>query len=227
MATFFLRKKFFYPFFTVIFTSIVLTSVSYSALLLNRTRISIATSFYFLVTKKQHIEASAEFIKLQGGAGYLLREKDVDYIVFSVYLNEEDAASVCANLMHFDEDVKLFPVQINALYFNTKTPAQIDLYCNALNMLKEYMSIIEKCILLLMEGETQENVKNILFSTQKHLEFLSHSFNTTYEEFAVACNHTAQLIADCINKVVFVADLRYILCSMAGEYIALCKLFSV
>ena len=57
-------------------------------------KVSISAQFHFLVSEDTRIEASAEFIKLEGGAGYLLRENGRDYVVLSVYLDKVDGLAV-------------------------------------------------------------------------------------------------------------------------------------
>ena len=57
-------------------------------------KVDLKASFHFLVLEEKSVEAGAEFIKLEGGAGYILRYDGKDYAVLSVYLSQEDASAV-------------------------------------------------------------------------------------------------------------------------------------
>jgi hypothetical protein len=54
-------------------------------------KVALDVEFHFLVSEEKSVEAGAEIMKLEGGAGYILRYKDKEYAVLSVYLSQEDA----------------------------------------------------------------------------------------------------------------------------------------
>ncbi len=101
---------------TVCFTSICFV---YAWFLSRAKEVEIMTGFFYLVREETNVEVGIEFVKLEGGAGYLLRQNGQDYVVLSVYLNEKDGIAVQTNLSG-DKETQLVYVGVDTLYFKTQ-----------------------------------------------------------------------------------------------------------
>ena len=205
----------------------VAISLLYSVSISTRKRVSITTTFYFLVKSDMHVAASVELIQIQGGAGYLLNRNKNEYVVLSVHLNEEDAVVTSLSVTNLEQDVVLLVEQVNVLYFRFRDRGGMEIYCNALNVFKEYMRVLENVITLLEDGETQERIKDFLTPIIKQLNILTGVYRSSYKDFSNICNSIAKMLNDNIQGIVFVKDLRYTLCAMADGYLSLCKAFAV
>ena len=198
------------------------------ALFLSRAKsVEIKTGFFYLVREETNVEVGAEFVKLEGGAGYLLRQNGKDYVVLSVYLQEEDSLAVQANLTD-GEDTQLLYAGVDALYFKTyREKKNAAVYVGALEVLREYMGVFDGVIGLLEDGATQESVKRILLPLSRQLSYLSQEYAESYPDFSSVCQRYAKRIEEYCAEILFVGDLRYELCAMTGEYLSLANEFSL
>ena len=227
MSMLFLGKNVLKRLVSCICTFFVAASLFYSINLSTRTRVSITTTFYFLVKSEMHVAASVELIQMQGGAGYLLNKGNDEYVVLSVHLTEDDATVTALTVSNLGQNVALLVEQVNALYFRFNDRNHTEFYCNALNVFKGNMYVLENIINLLDEGEVQTQIKYLLSTILKRLNFLAECYKSTYKEFSNTCNSIAKMLNNNIQGVVFAKDLRYILCAMADGYLKLCKAFAI
>lgn len=226
MTTFFLRKKLI-SIISIIFSLIfVMLSLVYAGFMTQVKVLEFQTTFYFLVSETLSVEASTEFIKLEGGAGYLLEYGGREYIILSVYTNEEEGESVCSALSTMGRQVKLLPISIYRLYFKGKQKQSVSMYVSALKSIKEYIFILHQCIILLDNGATQEGIKRILTPVQKHFARQSCLFQDKYTEYANLCDCVGEELQQ-INQTVFARDLRYLTCGMVDGFFKLCKQFEL
>lgn len=185
------------------------------------------TQFHFLVSEDTNIEASAELIKLEGGAGYLLREKGRDYVVLSVYLNKKDGLAVQEVLANQNTQTRLISVSVGNLIFRgIKEQKNSDVYIGALQSLYGCLNVLEETVARLEKGMTQEKTKGILSQLKEQLSFMSEVYASSYPSFS---SFSAQ-VADKIEKekegVVYVSKLRYLLCETVEGYLEFVKEFS-
>lgn len=188
----------------------------------------LGVSFFYLVTDDTHVEAGAEFIKIEGGAGYLLRYENVDYAVLSVYFNELDGYAVQASLTAKGEKVQLIEISISKLYFKNKEEKQnANIYVGALNMLYDYMTVLNECMVRLDKGATQESTKRILQPLERQLAYTSEQYAGKYPKFSRICKEAAETLCELNAKTLFAKDIRYLLCELSEKYVALASDFSI
>lgn len=203
-------------------------AVVWSANVLQTKTVEIGRNYYFLVSDDTHIQASAEFARLDGGAGYLLKYGDKDYVALSVYLDEEDGITVQRSLAETGEKTKLLCVGVQTLYFQTKKEKKnAHRYIGAFDCLQGCMSVLEECISRLEKGLTQEKCKRILSELKKQFCFLSKDYGVQYAAFGSLCDDTAKRLETLLSDTVYAKDLRYLLCELAERSVALASAFSV
>ncbi len=200
-------------------------SVFYAWDITRAKKVSHQKNFYYLVREEENVEVSAEFAKLEGGAGYLLEEEEGQYVALSVYLNEEDAQAVLEGLQS-EKAVRLLPKGIENLYFKGKDKRKSTLYVNALRTLEGYMSVLNECIARLEKGETQENCKRILQILERQFAYAQEEYEG-YPAFATSCGEWSDTLREMGEETVYVKDLRYLLCGQVERYLQLCESFSI
>ncbi len=227
MSTFFLRKKgmcYVAWGLSVLFTVFVML---YSVMLSQTRVVDVRTAFYFLVSEETHVEAGAEFVKLEGGAGYLLSCDGKGYAVFSVYLKEEDGLAVQAALSESGKAAQLLPIFIDCLFFKGADRKKENIYLSALNCLKEYAQVFAACASHLEKGIPQERIKRILLPAQNQLKALSKSYKKTFAAFSKLCKRLSEQLVAYNSNILYARDLRYLLCSTAVGYLELCETFAL
>ncbi|MBE5740273.1 MAG: hypothetical protein E7352_01055 [Clostridiales bacterium] len=198
------------------------------ALFLSRAKtVEVNRGFFYLVRAETNVEVGVEFVKLEGGAGYLIRQNGIDFVVLSVYLSENDALSVQAN-MQSGEKTPIMYVGVKTLYFKTrKEKKNADVCVGALDVLYGYIGVFNDVIARLEDGATQESVKRILSPIGRQFAFLSTKYTQMYPAFAFFCRGVSERIERYCEKILFVGDLRYELCAMTEGYLTLARAFSI
>ncbi|MBQ8229580.1 MAG: hypothetical protein IJZ32_02665 [Clostridia bacterium] len=208
--------------------SFTLGAVVLSARVMQTKTVEIGQNYYFLVSDGTHIQASAEFARLDGGAGYLLQYDGEDYVALSVYLDEQDGQTVQKSLAETGEKTKLLRVGVQTLYFQTKKEKKnANMYIGAFDCLQGCMSVLEECISRLEKGLTQEKCKRILSDLKKQFSFLSKDYGVQYAAFGSLCDDTAKRLETLLSDTVYAKDLRYLLCELVEKSVALASAFSV
>ena len=227
MRTEFFHKKYIHVIcaFCVLF---VLCAALYATALRAVKVVELYHSFYFLVTDDTHVEAGAAFVKLEGGAGYLLSYDDKEYVVLSVYLREREGETVQAALAQNGETTKLLRLSVDKLYFKRQEDKnRANTYVSALRTLYSQMSVLSECISRLEKGMTQQACKRIITPLSRQLSHLSEIYQETYPTYANVCKRAAEDLLLLQEKTVYTRDLRYVLCCLAVDYVALGERFSL
>ncbi len=181
--------------------------------------------FYFLTAEDERVEASAEFLKWEGGAGYLLSFDGEEYAAISVYSSEEQGESVRASLLASGKKTKLVKAGVKSLYFRGKERSKAGLYVSALKALREYMSVLSGCIDRLEQGMTQERCKELLSMLERQYAQAEKTYEG-YPAFANVCKYTYGELSAAAKKTVYLKDLRYLLCWQAERYLEMCSRFA-
>ena len=224
MSVFFLRKK---AVLCVVFIlSFVVTASSlFYALIIGRAQVyKHNQTFYFLVSQNPHIEASSLTIKAENGAGYLLEKDGNNYVALSVYLSETDAKKALESAKHRFTEITYIPVTSENLYFITrgeKINAQETV--NGLKTLLTGIVLLDKEIYRLEKGATQQSTKRVIKDLSKTIVFLGKE----NELFQVLGKNTTSIVGESLENIVYLKDLRYLLCFLCDEYTRICAKFSL
>ena len=186
--------------------------------------VDINANFYFLAVTDPHVEVGAEFAKLQGGAGYVLRRNNFDYAILSVYLNEKEAIAIQNNLQ---KNTLLLEITAPNLYFKGNQKKKSHIYEGALKTFYTKLVVLNEYIKKLDKGMTQENCKRLLARLERMYEYGAEEYKTAYSEYAEICRVSAKELSNVRQGIVYVKDLRYLLCEQAEKYITLCERFSL
>lgn len=228
MSTFFLRKKHLsFGLLGLVSILFVFSSFLYTIFVGQRQAVDVNSSFYLLVSGETNIEAGAEFVKLEGGAGYLFTTDEGEYIVLSIYLREDKGETVLKKMEESGEKVQLMPIHIKKLYFDNREKEKQNTYLSGLNLIEEYLSVLENCIEILDKGGTQESIKRILSPMEKQIYFLAQDFQEKYDDFSRLCQQIAIELQKINNQIIYTRDLRYLSCQMVDGYLGLCKQFFI
>ncbi len=202
---------------------VVAFGVFYGGYLSRAKEVEKQKSFYFLLSGDSRVEVSAEFIKLEGGAGYLLEEPDGRYVALAVYLTEEEGLAVQESLQ---EPTVLCRKGVSTLYFKGKEKKNTSLYLNALRTLEGYISVLSECINRLEKGGTQESCKRLLAILQRQFAYAEGEYEE-YPAFSQACGEWSGRLKGLCEETVYAQELRYLLCGQVEKYLQLCEEFSL
>ncbi len=227
MTADFFRKNVYKWIVGVITVCFTLICFVYAWFLSRAKEVEIMTGFFYLVREETNVEVGIEFVKLEGGAGYLLRQNGQDYVVLSVYLNEKDGIAVQTNLSG-DKETQLVYVGVDTLYFKTQREKEnAAVYTGALQIFYSCMEMFDGVIQRLEDGATQERTKGILLTLSRQLDYLSQEYAQVYPAFSAVCRRCSQRIEEYCADILFAGDLRYELCIMTEEYLTLAGAFAI
>ncbi len=229
MLTDFLRKKQFYHLaLSVVSLTFVLISVLYAYSITTVKSVFVGKNFYFLISESTHIEASTHFVSKNGGAGYLLEENQREYVAFSVYLNEEQGENVLSSMKREGEQTALLALTSSNLYFKTHTQkANAEEIKGAFSSLYGCIEVLNKEIVRLDKGATQQSSKRLLEMLQRQFAYMEKKYKKSFPKFAQVCKDGSEQLIKIISDIVYVGDLRYLECSLCVSFVDLTKKFSL
>ncbi len=225
MSTNFLRKKVKGACFALS-VAFVTGGFCYATEMKTSKRVEISQSFYFLLSQEMHLSAGAEQVKLEGGAGYLLRAEGKDYVAISVYLQKKEGEQVFQTLQKQGKEVKLLPKEIDTLCFFGKDKKKAAFYVSALRLAGNYIALLNEWLVYLDKGGTQKRCREGLNELARQYVYAGESYRE-YEKFSKNCQATAKMLERLCEDVLFVKDLRYLLCLQVENYCNLCEEFSL
>ena len=191
---------------------------------LQKEKILLQKSFYFLVSSSTHIQASTQFVEWSGGAGYLLEYSGCEQATFAVYLSEGDGLQVQAVLT--EQDTKLVCMSVDCIYLYKKSDKQNRKSIQgAFQTLYNCCEVLEQIIDRFAKGGTQESGKRLLNTLQKQLSFLGEEYAKNFPQYADVCMKAAERISQLEEASVYLKDLRYLLCELCVSYVRLANSF--
>ena len=227
-AVLFWKKRIYLIITGIISTVLVCVFTLYAYILIGIQTVGLNKTFYFLVSKTTHVEASTHEITLSGGAGYYLELEGQGYVTFSVYLNESDSQSVYAKVFSMDKNVQIVSIGVEKLYLKTiNEKKNFEKIAGAFCSLYGCIEVLNREIERLSKGATQESSKRILEVLEKQLGFLSVEYEQIFPGFSKVCKKGADELFLKLQSTVFVKDLRYIQCELCDNYRKLAMDFSL
>lgn len=227
MAAFFLWKNYSKQFGIILATFFVFLCVLYGVYISRTIIVPYQASFYLLTYSKMNVEAGTQFVKLEGGAGYLWEIEGKEYVVAAIYKKRQEAEIVCLSLKGAGEPYCVQSVDVENLYFKGRDKKKRDMYISALNTFRGYIDVIMHCISNLDTGGTQERIKNVLSMACRQIQGLSKQYTEEYSSFVYLCYNIVELLQGVEEGVIYSSDLRYISCEMLNGYLELCNQFSL
>jgi hypothetical protein len=224
MSVFFLRKRWLK--IAIYLCSFVITAFSLSYALVLREVEASGTEriFYFLVSENPHLQVSTIEIQLENGAGYLLKDGNKEYTALSVYLRSSESEKALQSASKRFSDLKIIPVESGKLYFSSRLDKkQAPKILGGLNTLFGCMQVIDYEIKRLEEGATQQSVKRVLQEIEGTIVFLGQD----NEFFSSVCKSTATALNKSVSDIVYLKDLRYLLCELCSAYKNISEEFSL
>ena len=212
----------------VVSTLLVCVFVVYAYFLTGIKTITLEKSFYFLVSKSTHVQASAQEIVQSGGAGYLLLQGERQYVAYSVYLSKTDGLKVQANVSSLGESVALVEKRAEKLYLKSAAQrANIEKIQGAFNSLYGLLEVLDDEIARLSSGGTQESSKTVLEVLKKQFSFLGAAYKKVFPAFSKVCEKATEDLFVILSDVIFARDLRYLQCELCDSYVQLTAAFSL
>ena len=221
MTDFFL-KKYVKLILVGILVFIFMGILNYVGAVSKKARVQVGKHFYFLVSTSTHLEASTHFVSWSGGSGYLLDDNEQEYVVFSVYLQQEAALQIQENLQEATKVVKRSAEYIYAP--SKKISKDIE---GAFQTYYSWLIILEQAISRLVYGCTQQSCKQVLNTIKQQMDYSSKKYNNSFSAYANVCRRGAEQLTKRINGTVYVKDLRYLLCEFCVAYCDLVESFSI
>ncbi len=224
MQTDFFRKKIYFVILASLLALFITLTAIYAAFLSQAESLWLGKSFYFLVSNTEHVEAGAYDVQLSGGAGYLLDHNERAYVALAVYLKEEEGISVQGGMDH----TTLLQINVDKLYFKTlKQKKNKPLYQGALDCLYGCMEVLGLEIKRLDNGATQQSSMHTLSILLKQLCYLAKAYREDFSACADVCKYASEQLDALLSNIIYVKDLRYLLCDLTSGYIQLASHFSL
>jgi len=177
-------------------------------------------TFYFLISKTEHVEVGIYETQLDGGAGYLLNHEGEEYVAVAVYLTEEVGKAVQASM----NETLLLSISTEDLYlFNRKQRSRAQDYKAAMDCLYHCIEILSKEIARLDKGATQQSSMKMLRILQKQFAYLSKEYENRFSAFSMACGMVSERMEQLLSDIIYARDLREIMCYACDWYIQLAK----
>lgn len=227
MSTVFLCKKFYEMVVGILAFIFTFCMFSYAYFFASARVEDVDGYVYFLVSKETNVEVGAHFSRWEGGAGYLLTHNHNVYVATSVYFSEADGVAVQTALLANGKHVQVLKLGQDKLYFKSyKQKKGANIYLDALRIFYGYLQVFGRGITLLEEG-TQEQATEYYQPLQRQLSFLGEKYKGIYPAFSKVCVKGAIALRELGSKTLYVQDLRYFLCGLSEEYVALTSAFSL
>lgn len=228
MATVFLggKKVFGYCLgvITVLFT---LSAFLYSCVLMNASSLPLRKNFYFLASESEHAQATAYFIQADGGAGYPLTVKGKDYVAISVYLDYSDGVRALESYSEREEST-LITLGTEKLYFKTAAEKRSAKKAQgAFYSLLGCIEVLEKEIARLENGATQQSCGRILKELENQFRFLKEEYSGLFSEFSTVCAWAEGETSHLQTKIIYLKDLRFILCDLCFSFVKLSQAYAL
>ena len=210
---------------TLFFFSIFL---GYAAFLSGIESVPFHKAFYFLTIESESVEVGAWDTQLKGGAGYTIDDEGTLKVALSVYLAQEDGQAILSAFENTDTQVFLVTKQIHRLYFKTREQKRNKgHYLAALHSLYSGMEALEKMIVSLDKGGTQESAKRALAQIRIVMEYCAKTYDRVFPSYANVCKVASERLESYDSKTIYAKDLRYELCDLAVKYIKIASIFAL
>ena len=229
MLTFlFFFKKIALAFVVIVSVGFAYSAIAYANSFTTAQTVALDKELYYLVDESTHTQAVSSFAQLQGGAGYVLETDAREYVAYSMYFDKTESESAQTSLQEQDVKTTVHVVSVDALIFRTReqkrrAPAVI----SAFSCLDGCMQVLNQEIARLEKGATQQSSKRILTTLIDQFTHLQTQHQTSYPEFALVCENAKKQLQNCISDIVYVKDLRYVLCELGVAYAGLSQEFTL
>lgn len=222
MLTDFFTKRTIKKLFCVIVAAWLAVVMCLAVNVKNRAFVDVNKNFYFLVSTSANIQASAHFVEWNGGAGYLLKTDETEYVVYAVYLHSNDGEMAQASLV--DEKSRILSYSVGKVYLHDrKLKGHIEQIKGAFESFYGCLLVLEEGINNLAHNGTQEEIKRVLQILNKQFDFLALSYRKIWPQYAEVCKNGSNEISNILNETIFLKDLRFILCQLCVGYIDFSK----
>lgn len=228
MSAFFLRKKIFRS-LGKIFTFLFIANVLFYAWFLSGAQcVESSKNFYFLVFESTHVEVSTYQTQALGGAGFLLKNENCDYIALSVYLKGEEGDFVQNANSQKTPNCKIVEINSGNLYFKRISEKKnAKKYVGAFDSFYGLIQALNEEIYRLDKGATQESSKRILTVLKRQFAYLNEAYKETFPAFSSVCENAFKNLSEIVGGIVYTKDLRYLMCSFCASYVDLSAMFSL
>ncbi len=229
MSTFLLYlKKAVLCFIIIVTVGFAYSAIAYANVFTTAQTVAIDKEFYYLVDESTHTQAVGSFAQLQGGAGYLLDGNTREYVAYSVYFNKQDGEAAKKALLEYQTQPILHVISIQSLVFKTpKEKRRAPIVINAFSCLDGCMQVLNREIARLDNGATQQSSKRILSTLIDQFAYLEREYKTSYPAFSNICKNAQMQLQPCVADIIYVKDLRYILCDLGVAYKQLSEEFAL
>src|SRR5574344_893772 len=173
-----------------------------SALKLNKYQVFSAKTYFGVSVKNGNsysdVSADINAIKLQDGAGAVIKNNDFYYLLTSIYDSKEDAESVVSKIKGYDADITQIelPSLVISVSFSTEQIKWLRMILNLAN--ENFITLSDICNSLdrgeIMDAEAKQKLQIFSESCQEQRESFANVFQ----------NHTENII---IRAKIFVSNL--------------------
>ena len=178
--------------------------------------------FYFLTSTSSHIQASTHNAQYLGGAGFILKNDQREYVTYAVYTEESLAKQAYKSLKEQEEEICVLTIRAkNARILSKNQKKHATVYESALCCLSAHIQLLNDEISRLESGATQESTKRFLDIQMKQFSYMEKTYQKQFAAFATVCQESLTLMKEMHSTIVYVKDMRYLLCFLCQNYVDL------
>ena len=192
-----------------------------------RVQINTAKQFYFLVDTSVNVQASTYGAQSVGGAGYLLTvEKNIG-VAYSVYFTEEESQQAKNSLQTSYANVSVWIISAPDIYLKKrKAKALAEKIEGAFESFYNNMQVLNAQTSRLEDGGTQQSCVRILNILASNFAYLGLEYKTVLPAYAKRCDEVGSVLRTLTNGIIYVRELRYLLCELCVSYVQFCEEYS-
>ena len=221
-------KKIVIAFVVIVSVGLAYVSIAYANTFTTAQTVVLDKELYYLVDESTHTQAVSSFAQLQGGAGYVLETPTREYVAYSMYFDKSESETAQTSLLAQDVKTTMHVVCVDTLTFRTREEKRrVSTVISAFSCLDGCMQVLNQEIGRLENGATQQSSKRILTTLIDQFSHLQTQYQTSYPAFALTCKNAKVQLQSCISEIVYVKDLRYVLCDLGVAYANLGKEFTL
>ncbi len=192
-----------------------------------RVRINTSKQFYFLIDTSVNVQASTYGAQSDGGAGDLLTVEENTGVAYSVYFTEEESQQAKNSLQTSYANVSVWVISAPDIYIKKrKAKALAEKIEGAFESLYNNMQVLNTQTSRLEDGGTQQSCARILNILASNFAYLGLEYKTVLPAYAKKCDEIAAVLNALTYGVIYVRDLRYLLCELCVSYVQLCEEYS-
>ncbi len=148
-------------------------------------------------------------------------------VAYAVYMQKEEALKAQESLLLLGERTTVEEKTTERLYLKSRVDKEKkNLYKGAFQSLQGCIQVLSGEVKRLNDGATQQSTKRTLNALSKQTRYMAEAYRNSFPACAALCNSWAERLDGAAEQeIVYVWQLRYMLCEACEGYVQLTKAF--